>query len=98
MGLRNRLTDRGILIAAIFAAAVLLAVGLFPYAHVVYADAHDDATCPLMVLVLAGALMLPALVALMLLLRPLTIRKLWRPAPVFNPVVLSFSSRAPPLS
>jgi hypothetical protein len=98
MGLRNRFTDRGILIAAIFAAALLLIVGLFPYAHVVYPDAHDDATCPLIALVLTGALMLPALVALILLLRPLTICKLWRPAPVFNPVVLSFSSRAPPLS
>ena len=98
MSFRSRFTDRGILIAVIFAAGVLLVGALVPHAHVVYADTHDDATCPLMAVVLSGALMLPALAALVLLLRPLATRKLRRPAPVFNPVVLPFSSRAPPLS
>ena len=98
MSFRSRFTDRSIVIVVMFAAGVLVVAALFPHAHVVYADAHDDGTCPLMALVLAGALMLPALAALILLLRPMATRKPGWTVPVFNPVVLPFSSRAPPVS
>ncbi|HCU38759.1 MAG TPA: hypothetical protein DGT21_26090 [Armatimonadetes bacterium] len=81
----------GLIVAAIFAVGVL-----FPTAHVVYPDAHDDAACVLMLIVEAGAALV-AIVALVLFALSVCGRLL-APRPVYirAEVPLPFSSRAPP--
>jgi len=78
--------------------AVFLAAAFFPHAHIVYPDAHNDARCPLLVLVFSGALVLPGAVVIALVLRALP-GTTFRPAPVAAAAYLLPSSpRAPPLS
>jgi len=98
MSIRNLLKSRHLCAFGLFAAAAVFIGLVFPHAHIVDPATHDSATCQLCVMVMAGALLLPAVAVLILLFRPLASRKRWRPAPVFDPVVLPFSARAPPIS
>ena len=89
---QNRVaTVLGLMLAAVFAVGVL-----FPTAHVVYPDAHDDARCVLMLIVDVGAALV-AIVALVLVALSVCGRLL-APQPVraITDVPLPFSSRAPP--
>lgn len=88
----NRLTPLlGLALAAVFAVGVL-----FPTAHVVYPDAHDDAKCVLMAIVDSGAVALAAVVCFALALFVFEHLLASRPVRVCSEVPLPFSSRAPP--
>lgn len=81
----------GLALAAVFAVGVL-----FPTAHVVYPDAHDDARCALTATVGSGALVFAAVAVLAFVLSVLGRLRIPQPVLVRTEVPLSFSSRAPP--
>ena len=98
MNVRNLLKSR-YLYAFGLCAAVAVFIGLiFPHAHIVDPATHSSNTCELCIMMMAGALMLPAVAVLILLFRPLASRTARRRTAVFDPVVLPFSARAPPVS
>lgn len=87
----RRLRLLALLLGAVFALAVL-----FPHAHVVYPEAHDDARCALTATVGSGALVLAAVAVLAFVLYVLGRLRIPQPVLVRTEVPLSFFSRAPP--
>ncbi len=84
-------TALGLTVAVAFAVAML-----FPHAHVVYCDTHDDETCVLMALVTSGALALATAACAVLVFAVLGHLPMLRTVSVLGAVSLPFSSRAPP--